>query len=121
LLLVFASSFEEVITSAVFVLDVHLCAPCLTQVLLHDLIFSHQCSVFKVLRVCGRTQELLIIAFLVLTTGLTQLPVGVDLVGQVGSQEFLLGVRRLEVDSNLIKSLLGTEVRLVVELLKLVL
>ena len=89
--------------------------------LLHDLIFSHQCSVFEVLRVCGRTQELLIIAFLVLTTGLTQLPVGVDLVGQVGSQELFLSMGRLEVDSNLIESLLGTEMWLVVELLVLVL
>ena len=77
--------------------------------------------VLEVLGVRSRTDELLILASLILTASLTELPVGVDLVGQVGSQELFLSMGRLEVDSNLIEGLLGTEMWLVVELLVLVL
>ena len=89
--------------------------------LLHDLIFSNEGSVLEVLRVRCSTDELLISAPLVLTAGFTQLPVCVDLVGQVLSQELFLSLLCLQIDLNLIKSLFGAEVRLVVELLVLVL
>ena len=89
--------------------------------LLHDLIFSNESSVLEVLRVRCSTDELLISAPLVLTARFTQLPVCVDLVGQVLSQELFLGLLCLQIDLNLIESLLGAEVRLVVEMLVLVL
>ena len=89
--------------------------------LLHDLIFSNESGIFKVLRVRCCLDELLISAPLVLTAGFTQLPVCVDLVGQVLSQELFLSLLCLQIDLNLIKSLFGAEVRLVVELLVLVL
>ena len=89
--------------------------------LLHDLIFSNESGIFKVLRVRCCLDELLISAPLVLSARFTQLPVCVDLVGQVLSQELFLSLLCLQIDLNLIKSLFGAEVRLVVELLVLVL
>ena len=89
--------------------------------LLHDLIFSNESGILEVLRVRCRTDELLISAPLVLSARLTQLPVCVDLVLQVLSQELFLSLLRLQIDFNLIEGLFGAEVRLVVELLVLVL
>jgi len=119
LLLVFASSFEEVVTLYVISLDVHLSAPCLTQVLLHDLVLSLQGGVFKVLSVLGGSDELLISAPLILAASLAELAVGVDLVSQVRSQEFLLSLLRVQVHFNLTKCFLWTKVRFIVQLLVL--
>ena len=89
--------------------------------LLHDLIFSNEGSVLEVLRIRCSTNELLISTPLILTARFTQLPVCVDLVLQVLSQELLLSLLSLQIDLNLIKSLFWAKVRLIVKMLKLVL
>ena len=87
--------------------------------LLHDLVLSLQGGVFKVLSVLGGSDELLISAPLILAASLAELAVGVDLVSQVRSQEFLLSLLRFQVHFNLIKCFLWTKVRFIVQLLVL--
>ena len=87
--------------------------------LLHDLVLSKQGGVFKVLSVLGGYDELLISAPLILAASLAELAVGVDLVSQVRSQEFLLSLLRFQVHFNLIKCFLWTKVRFIVQLLVL--
>lgn len=94
MLLVFGS-FEVVVTLVMIRLDVHLGHPCLAQVLLHDLVFSHEGRVLEVLCIRSRTNEFLICTPLILATCLTKLTVCVDLVGQVVVQEILLRLRRV--------------------------
>ena len=82
--------------------------------LLHDLVFTLECGVFERLGVCSCTDKLLIGFSLLVTTSFTQLPICVDLIGQVSVKEIFLGFLGLKIDSNLIKSLFRSEVRLIV-------
>ena len=65
--------------------------------------------------------EFLILLALNLTTRLAQLSLGVDLVREIHPQELLLLLLTLKVALDLIEGLLGTEMRLVVEGLDLLL
>ena len=82
--------------------------------LLHDLVLLHQSGVLKRLRLNLVLDEFLVLSTLHLAACLTHLPLRVDLVGQVHLQELLLLLAGLKVALDLIESLLGAEVRLVV-------
>lgn len=102
-------------------LEAHLAFPCLLQVLLHNLVFLEQSLVLEALRLDLVLDEFLILLALHLTASIAQLSLSVDLVRQVHLQVLLLLLLTIKVALDLIEGLLGSEVRLVVEGLNLLL